>query len=69
MSNVLTLFASIKAFVFDVDGVMTDGQVHVLESGEHYRSFFIRDGYAIERARIEEYRMCVMKVIEMECDW
>jgi 3-deoxy-D-manno-octulosonate 8-phosphate phosphatase (KDO 8-P phosphatase) len=60
MSNVLTLFASIKAFVFDVDGVMTDGQVHVLESGEHYRSFFIRDGYAIERARMEEYRMCVI---------
>jgi 3-deoxy-D-manno-octulosonate 8-phosphate phosphatase (KDO 8-P phosphatase) len=60
MSNVLSLFASIKAFVFDVDGVMTDGQVHVLESGEHYRTFFIRDGYALERARMAEYRMCVI---------
>lgn len=60
MSNVLSLFASIKAFVFDVDGVMTDGAVHVLESGEHYRTFFIRDGYAIERARMAEYRMCVI---------
>ncbi|NQW77003.1 MAG: 3-deoxy-D-manno-octulosonate 8-phosphate phosphatase, partial [Cytophagales bacterium] len=37
MNNVLSLFSSIKAFVFDVDGVMTDGQVHVLETGEHYR--------------------------------
>lgn len=60
MSNVLSLFASIKAFVFDVDGVMTDGSVHVLESGEHYRTFFIRDGYGIERARMAEYRMCVI---------
>ncbi|MFD3394392.1 3-deoxy-D-manno-octulosonate 8-phosphate phosphatase [Aquirufa sp. OSTEICH-129V] len=60
MSNVLSLFSSIKAFVFDVDGVMTDGSVHVLESGEHYRTFFIRDGYAIERARMAEYRMCVI---------
>ncbi len=60
MSNLLSLFTSIKAFVFDVDGVMTNGQVHVLESGEHYRTFFIRDGYALERARAEGYRLCVI---------
>ena len=60
MSNVLSQFSRIKAFVFDVDGVMTDGQVHVLESGEHYRTFFIRDGYALERARAAEYRLCVI---------
>ena len=60
MNNVLSLFSSIKAFVFDVDGVMTDGQVHVLETGEHYRSFFIRDGYAIEKAREAEYSLCVI---------
>ena len=60
MQNVLSLFSGIKAFVFDVDGVMTDGQVHVLESGEHYRSFFIRDGYGIEKAREANYQMCVI---------
>jgi 3-deoxy-D-manno-octulosonate 8-phosphate phosphatase (KDO 8-P phosphatase) len=60
MNNVLSLFSSIKAFVFDVDGVMTDGQVHVLETGEHFRSFFIRDGYAIEKARQAEYSLCVI---------
>ena len=60
MNNVLSLFSSIKAFVFDVDGVMTDGQVHVLETGEHYRSFFVRDGYAIEKAREAGYSLCVI---------
>ena len=60
MNNVLSLFSSIKAFVFDVDGVMTDGQVHVLETWEHFRSFFIRDGYAIEKAREAEYSLCVI---------
>lgn len=60
MDNVLSLFSSIKAFVFDVDGVMTDGQVHVLETGEHFRSFFIRDGYAIEKAREAEFSLCVI---------
>ena len=60
MSNVLTQFAQIKAFVFDIDGVMTDGSVHVLETGEHYRTFHIRDGYAIEKAREAEYNLCVI---------
>lgn len=60
MDNVLSLFSSIKAFVFDVDGVMTDGQVHVLETGEHFRSFFIRDGYAIEKAREAHFSLCVI---------
>lgn len=60
MQNVLSLFQPIKAFIFDVDGVMTDGQVHVLETGEHFRSFFIRDGFGIEKAREANYFMCVM---------
>lgn len=60
MSNSLTQFAQIKAFVFDIDGVMTDGSVHVLETGEHYRTFHIRDGYAIEKAREAEYNLCVI---------
>jgi 3-deoxy-D-manno-octulosonate 8-phosphate phosphatase (KDO 8-P phosphatase) len=60
MDNVLSRFSRIKAFVFDVDGVMTNGQVHVLESGEHYRTFFIRDGYAIEQAALQGYGLCVI---------
>ncbi len=50
----------ITTFVFDIDGVMTDGAVHVLETGEHYRTFYIRDGYALERAVQAGYRICVI---------
>jgi 3-deoxy-D-manno-octulosonate 8-phosphate phosphatase (KDO 8-P phosphatase) len=53
-------FKNITTFVFDIDGVMTDGSVHVLETGEHYRVFHIRDGYAIERAVQAGYRICVI---------
>jgi 3-deoxy-D-manno-octulosonate 8-phosphate phosphatase (KDO 8-P phosphatase) len=60
MSNVLSLFSDIKVFIFDIDGVMTDGNVHVLETGEHFRTFYIRDGYALEKAREANYTMCVI---------
>ena len=53
-------FKNITTFVFDIDGVMTDGSVHVLETGEHYRVFHIRDGYALERAIQAGYRICVI---------
>ena len=56
----IDIWNKISTFVFDVDGVMTDGSVHVLESGEHYRTFHIRDGYAIERAIKAGYRICVI---------
>ncbi len=56
----LDAFKQINTFVFDIDGVMTDGSVHVLDTGEHYRTFHIRDGYAIERAVQAGYRLCVI---------
>ena len=56
----LNNFKNITTFVFDIDGVMTDGNVHVLETGEHFRTFYIRDGYALERAVQAGYRICVI---------
>ncbi|CAG5008802.1 3-deoxy-D-manno-octulosonate 8-phosphate phosphatase KdsC [Dyadobacter sp. CECT 9275] len=43
-------FKRIKTFIFDIDGVMTDGSVIALESGEQPRIFNVRDGYGINRA-------------------
>ena len=43
-------FKRIKTMIFDVDGVLTDGSVNCLASGEMYRTFNIRDGYGIEQA-------------------
>lgn len=50
----------IKCFVFDVDGVLTDGTVLALESGEQARSFNIKDGYAIERALHAGFEVAVI---------
>jgi 3-deoxy-D-manno-octulosonate 8-phosphate phosphatase (KDO 8-P phosphatase) len=50
----------IKAFVFDVDGVLTDGIVHVTEAGEQLRQFNIKDGYALQLAVKRGYKVAVI---------
>ena len=40
----------IKAFILDVDGVLTNGLVHITETGEQLRQFNIKDGYAMQLA-------------------
>lgn len=50
----------IKCFVFDVDGVLTDGTVLALESGEQARSFNIKDGYGIEKALLAGYHVAII---------
>ena len=50
MSNLIPQFKQIKAFVFDVDGVMTPGQVLVTEEGHMLRSVSIKDGFAVQHA-------------------
>lgn len=51
---------TIKAFIFDVDGVLTDGTVHVTESGEQLRKFNIKDGYALQLAVKRGYPVAVI---------
>lgn len=46
----LNKFQGISAFIFDVDGVLTDGSVYVSDAGEQSRVFNIKDGYAIQLA-------------------
>lgn len=51
---------NIKHLIFDVDGVMTDGTLGSLASGEMFRTFHVRDGYAFERAVKAGYRICII---------
>lgn len=44
------LFQPIRHFIFDVDGVLTDGTVLVLDNGLQARRMSIRDGYALQLA-------------------
>lgn len=57
---VLSLFKSITTFVFDVDGVLTDGSVLVLPDGLMARSMNIKDGYALQLAVKKGYRVLVI---------
>jgi 3-deoxy-D-manno-octulosonate 8-phosphate phosphatase (KDO 8-P phosphatase) len=60
MSSVNEAFKKISTFIFDVDGVMTDGGVLALESGEQARSFNVRDGYGLNRAIKLGYRVAII---------
>jgi 3-deoxy-D-manno-octulosonate 8-phosphate phosphatase (KDO 8-P phosphatase) len=48
--NILPLFKKIRAFVFDVDGVLTDGTLVVMSDGLQARTMHIKDGLALQMA-------------------
>lgn len=50
----------ITTFIFDVDGVLTDGTVTVTTSGEMLRKMNIKDGYAIKTAVDNSYNICII---------
>jgi 3-deoxy-D-manno-octulosonate 8-phosphate phosphatase (KDO 8-P phosphatase) len=58
--NLLSLFKSIKLFVLDVDGVLTDGSLLVLNDGQMARSMNIKDGYALQLAIKKGYKILVI---------
>lgn len=53
-------FKKIKAFAFDVDGVMTDGGLLACRDGEFLRSFDSKDGFAIRMAIMKGYPIGVI---------
>ena len=58
--NVLELFKPITTFIFDVDGVLTDGTVLVLDGGLQARRMNIKDGFALQMAVKNGYRVLVI---------
>ncbi|MGV8914809.1 MAG: KdsC family phosphatase [Kaistella sp.] len=46
---------NIKAFVFDVDGVFTDGSVYLIPGGHMCRVMHVLDGYAVVKALKNNY--------------
>ena len=60
MELIHTKLKHAKAFIFDVDGVMTDGSVIGTEEGNFLRSFNIKDGYAIQHAAKLNYPMAII---------
>lgn len=41
---------NISTFIFDIDGVLTDGNIYVNDDGVFSRSTSVKDGYAIVKA-------------------
>ena len=58
--NLLAKFTPIKLFVFDVDGVLTDGKLLLLDSGEMARSMNVKDGYAMQLALKKGYEILII---------
>ncbi len=50
----------IKAFAFDVDGVLTDGGLLADLNGEFYRVFDAKDGMALRMASMQGYGLCII---------
>ena len=58
--NVLEDFQHITTFVFDVDGVLTDGGVLLLENGLQARRMNIKDGLALQMAIRNNYHVVIV---------
>ncbi len=56
----LNKLSQITTFIFDVDGVLTDGSVFVTEAGDQCRTFNTKDGYALQLAVKCGYNVCVI---------
>ena len=58
--NLLQQFQQIKTFVFDMDGVLTDGSLLILANNEFVRTMDIKDGYALQHAVKKGYHVVVI---------
>jgi 3-deoxy-D-manno-octulosonate 8-phosphate phosphatase (KDO 8-P phosphatase) len=58
--NYKKILPQIRCFVFDVDGVMTDGSLLIQPDGTMYRTMNIKDGYAMQLAIKKGYQIFVI---------
>ncbi len=58
--NLLEQFKQIKTFVFDLDGVLTDGSLLIFPGNEFIRRMNIKDGYAIQLAVKKGYHVVII---------
>lgn len=51
---------NITTFIFDIDGVLTDGSVILEPTGEQTRTMNIKDGYALQLAVKRGYKVAII---------
>ena len=60
MKNYKHLLPKIKTFIFDVDGVLTDGKILINSDGELLRSFDTKDGYAMKCSLVKGFKIAII---------
>ena len=60
MTEIESLFSNITTFIFDFDGVMTDGTVFCDFEGHPLRATNVKDGYALQLASKLGYNVAVI---------
>lgn len=58
--NILEDFKRIKTFIFDMDGVLTDGSLLHLTGTKWLRKTNMKDGHAIKLASTKGYRLAII---------
>lgn len=60
MNDIKAMLSQVTTFIFDYDGVMTDGTVYMDINGEPLRSSNVKDGYALQLASKLGYHVAVI---------
>ena len=60
MNNSLQYFSIIKSFVFDVDGVLTNGDLIILPNNIMARTMNVKDGYALQLAIKKGFKIAII---------
>lgn len=50
----------VNTFIFDFDGVLSDGKIYVMRDGEQVRATCVKDGYALQYALKKGYNVAVI---------
>jgi len=58
--NVLAEFKKVTTFIFDIDGVLTDGTVIVLRDGLQARQMHVKDGFGLQMAIKNGYNVFII---------
>ncbi|MDX1827971.1 MAG: HAD hydrolase family protein [Lutibacter sp.] len=54
------IMPEITTFIFDVDGVLTNGEVTITTDGELVRNMNTKDGFALKTAVLEGFNVCII---------
>lgn len=60
MENYRQKLSKITTFIFDFDGVLSDGRIYVFPDGDQIRATNAKDGYAIQYAVKKGYHVAII---------